>query len=226
MNNIWMNLEIEYYSFYELAKIMLPKCEYEVFKIKDELVNAAITMPKQFGNNQLLIPRFHYVTNAEEKDILADAWDENKQYEVEAMPYGFYFPDCPLYLMNRVIPGGFDKIIEQKIEKYYYEDNCLILNKRLLYQAVFIILHEYGHYLSYKRFGGDKVAYAKHVYETKRSFREYERILKDKIQIITDDENRERLLIYRNGAEEKFADDYALEHLEEAVQLASSIMNN
>lgn len=223
MNSIWMNLGIEDYSFYELAKNILPKCEYEIFRISEEVVNAAILMPKRFENSQMLVPRFHYVTKNEQQDILDGKWKTDIKYELEIMPYGFYFPDCALRFLGRVIPGGFDPIIEQKIEKYYYEDGCLVINKRMLYFAVFIILHEYGHYISFKKYDGDKAAYARHIYDSKEEFRKYENILKDKTKI-SREENDERLLIYRNGEEEKFADNYALEHLEDAVQEAISII--
>lgn len=223
MNSIWMNLGIEDFSFWELAKIIIPKCEFEVFSIKEECVYAAIMKPNEFGNNELLIPRFHYVTREEQNDILAGIWDASKKYELDIMPYGFYFPDCPLRFLKRVIPGGFDEIIEKQIEQYFYEDNCLVFNKKLLYMSVFIILHEYGHYISYKNFNSNKVAYANHVYEAKKSFLAYENILKEK-SVVSQEEKHERLVIYRSGEEEAFADIYAIEHLEESVQYAISIL--
>ena len=223
MNSIWMNLGIEDFSFLELAKIIIPKCEFEVFSIKEECVYAAIMKPNEFGNNEILVPRFHYVTKKEQDDILSDVWDENKKYELDIMPYGFYFPDCPLRFLKRVIPGGFDEIIENKIKNYFYESNCLVFNKRLLYMSVFIILHEYGHYISYKSFNSNKVAYAKHVYEAKKSFITYENMLKDK-GVVSKEEMLERLVLYRSGEEEAFADQYAIEHIEESVQSVISIL--
>lgn len=145
------------------------------------------------------------------------------RHGAKEMQFGFYFPDCPLRLLGKVLPGGFDKVIDTKIENNFYEGNCLVFNERLLYRAIFIILHEYGHYVSYKCFDEDKVAYVKHVYDSKTEFREYEKELNNKLKI-TEEECMKRLQIYRDGKEEKFADDYALERLEETVQLTLSIL--
>lgn len=223
MNSIWMNLEIETYSFLQLAKDIIPECEYPVYGRDKNAIVATLQAGTKELQYKFLIPRFHYITGVEERAIFDGVWDETTDYESSEMPYGFYFPDCELSMLKNVLPGGFDEVIDKLIESNFYEDNCLVFNKQLLYRAVFIILHEYGHYISYKKCSFGKVRFAHFVHDSKQKFREVDEELRKKASI-TKEEQFMRLQVYRNCPDEKEADDYAFAHLEAAVQCAIQCM--
>lgn len=213
MNSIWMNLGIEEYNFIKLARLIISVDEYPV-----RAIPKTIYLGIQGKNDSLKIPRFHCLTKAEETDILGGNWDKEKNYENEFLPYGFYFPNCKLKELKYFLPGGFDEIIDEKLDSFFWENNCLIFNKQLLYRAVFIILHEYGHYLSYKKYSFDKEKYARFVYDSKQEFYQLKEKLQKKNEISKEDEYQYKLK-YRNCEDEKEADDFALANIENTVQM-------
>ena len=142
----WINLGIEECNYLDLASFIIGDCEFEVRSIPNILGQAGEIAIRK---TNLLNPRFYCATTEEIEDILNEKWNKEKIYNVD-MPYGFYFPNCTINMLERKVPEIFDKTITSKIEKYFWEGTRLDFYKKWLYVAVFIVLHEYGHYLAYK----------------------------------------------------------------------------
>ena len=212
---VWVKLGIQELNFLEMAKLIIPECEFPVYASKSF---SGIELAKKEVRHKALCPRFHYITKAEEQDILTDRWDKTKSYADDFMPYGFYFPDYSLGEVQRICPGICDEVIDSMIEANFYEGNCLVVDKRLLYRMVFVVLHEYGHYLTYKKMNFDKVSYGKFVYASKKDFHEERKRLENNLQR-TKEEIYHNQVTYRKSADEKEADEYALENLEATVQI-------
>ena len=211
--NSWINLGLDECNFLDLAKFIIGDCEFEVRSIENPFgeVGELIMREKGFWN-----PRFFCFTKKEQEDVIIGQWKEDKIYN-EDLPYGFYFPNCTINMLEHKVPEIFDETIVNKIKGYFFEDSRLDFYKRWLYVAVFTILHEYGHYLAYKRMKFDKVKYVKYTIDAQRPRIEMQERLKDKGNI-TERDNLELKKIYRECVDEKEADDYALEHLEETMQ--------
>ena len=120
--------------------------------------------------------------------------------------------------VQRICPGIGDEVIDSMIEANFYEGNCLVVDKRLLYRMFFVVLHEYGHYFTYKKMSFDKVSCGKFVYASKKDFREERKRLENNLQR-TKEEIYHNQVTYRKSADEKEADEYALENLEATVQI-------
>lgn len=209
----WINLGIEKCNYLDLAKFIIGDCEFEVRSIPNLYGLAGEIAMLGTG---LLKPRFFCFTNEEKEDVLSGQWREDKIY-TEELSYGFYFPNCTIDMLEKKVPEIFDETIISKIEKYFYDGAKLDFYKRWLYVAVFVVLHEYGHYLTYKRMEFDKVKYVKYTIDAQRPRIEMEERLKAKGNI-TEREYHELKKIYRECIDEKEADDYTLEHLEETMQ--------
>lgn len=231
--NTWINLNIENCSFVELAKYIIPKCEFEVRSYKKEFTDVILKLASNgmgykagLSHERIkkmqydaFVPKFFYATKEEERDILAGSWDCEKNYEVSEMPYGFYFPDYSLGDLKRVYPGIFDPVVDKMITPLYKERNGDILfPKQLLYRCVFIILHEYGHYVDYKNFS-NKASYAEYVYKSKAPVRDFQEKYKNG-QIHEENPNLQEKIIYRECSDERAADDYALKNLDSAIMSA------
>lgn len=219
MDSRWIQGKIEEFSFLELAKIVLPSTEFPVFSYP--YVQEA-TLPNMEKMRANMIPRFHYSTKEEEQAILSGNWDAEKNYENSEMPYGFYFIDVPLGELSRYFPTWFnDKNIDELIKSYYTEeDGNICFSKKTLTKAVFCILHEYGHYLDYKRLGKEQVALW--IYDAKSIFREHELKIKEMQEqgTLTKEIYESREKIYRNCEDEYSADMYALSQLRNKVREA------
>lgn len=178
-----------------------------------------------------LQPRFHYVTKEEEKAILDGSWDSSHSYEDEIMKYGFYFPDAPIGQLDRLFPSWFrDPCVDELVRSFYVEDSGEVyFARKYLTTAVFCILHEYGHYVDFKRFES-KDQYALWIYDAKKPLRDYDSEIKQLSESgqLTGEEfevrNRQRRNIYRECADEKSADNYALSLLECKVNEAFQII--
>lgn len=224
MDSRWIQGKIEEYSFLELAKILLPSTEFSTFSYPCVQVAMLPDMEKIRKN---MIPRFHYVTKEEEQAIFNRNWNAEKNYENSEMLYGFYFVDVPLGQLARNFPDWFkDKAIDELIKPYYTEeDGSICFSKKILTTAVFCILHEYGHYLDYKRLGKEQaVLWA---CEAKKPFIEIDSKFKqmNKQGTVTKELYEKRKIVYRNCEDEHSADMYALSHLREKVIEAFEYIN-
>ena len=217
----WINLGIDECNYLDLAKFIIGDCEFEVRSIENPFGKYGEQIMREKG---LLNPRFVCFTNKEQEDILNGKWEEDKNYS-EDMPYGFYFPNCTIIMLEREVPGIFDETITSKIEKYFCDGKKIDLYKRCLYVAVFVVLHEYGHYLTYKRMKFNKVKYVKYTLDAQRPCIEMKERLKARGNI-TEEDNRQLKNIYRECIDEKEADEYALENLEETMQKVVSYLQS
>lgn len=228
MDNRWLQEDVERYSFLELAKKILPASEFPVLSylgMKYYLIPGAEKL------RESIRPQFYYVTKEEEKAILAGSWDSLYNYENETMKYGFYFPDAPIGQLNHLFPSWFrDPCVDELIRPFYVEDSGEVyFIKKYLTMAVFSILHEYGHYVDLKRFES-KDQYALWIYDAKKPLRDYDSETKQLSESgkLTGEEfevrNRQRRNIYRECADEKSADNYALSLLECKVNEAFQII--
>lgn len=218
MNN-WINLGIENCNYLDLAKFIIGDCEFEVRSIPNPYGDLGESIMRK---KHLLTPRFLCFTEKERTDILNGQWTEDKIYDKE-LSYGFYFPNCTINMLEKTVPEIFDETITSKIEKYFYEDTRLDFYKRWLYVAVFIVLHEYGHYLTYKRMAFDKVKFVKYTMDAQQPRIDMEERLKVKGNV-TEMEYYQLKEIYRECIDEKEADDYALEQLEDTIQKVISYL--
>lgn len=216
---------IEEYSFLMLAQKLLPETEFPIVSYPNLEIYLKPGMEKY---QKLLVPRFHYATKKEEKDILNGCWKKDKDYEDAYMKYGFYFPDVPIGKLELLFPEWFcDSYVDNLIRSFYTEENGNVYpSKKALVTAVFIILHEFGHYLDYKKRGSTE-SYAKWVYTVKKPFR----VNDDEIRtlsaagMLTKERYYERWKVYRECEDEKSADMYALENLEKKMIKALNIIN-
>lgn len=219
MDSRWILGKIEEYSFLELAKALLPDTEFPV------LTYPYIQTVLQFNLREMkihLVPKFYFVSKQEKQDILDGIWNENKNYEDKENPYGFYFVDVQIGKLGYYFPEWFkDKAIDRLIRPYYEETNGnIIFAKRQLTTAVFCILHEYGHYLDYKKLGKKEMTIW--VHEAKIPVKAYD----EKIRLLnaqgklTEAICEERNMLYRECEDEHSADIYALSHLKGKVNEA------
>lgn len=209
--SIWLEIDITDINSFALAKAILPQCEYPVRCLKPNEVRDILKTKNESLIHKLLVPRFHYVTKEEEKDILNGVWDENKKYDEGFMPYGLYFPYLSIADSFLVIPNLRNTSIDKLLEPHYTEeDGSYILQKQMLCRTVFTILHEFGHYISYKKFHNKK-DYALFVHKSKEKYSEYCKSVRNgEIRPCTETQND----LYRNAADEYEADHYALESLD------------
>lgn len=216
MDSRWIQGKIEEFSFLELAKIVLPSTEFPVFSYKYMQEALLSNMEKM---RAIMIPRFYYATKEEEQAILSGKWNGEKNYENSEMPYGFYFVDVPLGQLTRYFPDWFNnKSIDDLIKPYYVEkDGKMYFAKKTLTTAVFIILHEYGHYLDYKRLGKKQMVLWEN--EAKKDFKEYESELKLRKKL-TKEIRIEHQKLYRQCEDEYSAELYALSKLKKTVSNA------
>ena len=217
--SIWLNIDIANINFFELAKAILPKCEYQIRCFKPNEVMDIFKIKDESLRHQLLVPRFHYCTQEEEDDILNNVWDENKKYDDGSMPYGLYFPCLSIGDSFRKIPNLKNESIDKLLVPYYTEeDGSYIFSKQMLYRTVFIILHEFGHYVSSKHFQNKK-DYALFVLKSKENYMKYFNSAKNgEINPCSATQND----LYRNAAAEHEADIYALENLDLYINKALS----
>lgn len=212
----WYNLGIEDCNYYELAKFIIPEdCEFPI-RYKD---NFPISDIYSFQNSERpkYAPQFVFMSKQEAKDLLNGVWDENKVYtQDEDMPCGIYFPNCTLKVAERYFPEFCNETVDRKLEQYFYENNYLMFAKRCLYRTVFYILHEYGHYQLYKRLGS-KIAYYNFFCKEKIEYNKKVEAYEESLNKTKEEEDRLHQL-YRELPDEKEADDYALEHLEETME--------
>lgn len=221
----WLQGKIEEFSFLYLAQALLPETEFPIVSYPGLEHYLALGVEKY---RKALIPRFHYVTKQEERDILNGCWEANKDYEDINMKYGFYFPDVPIGELSKLFPVWFcDQFVDNLIKSYYTEDNgSIYLSKKKLVTAVFIILHEFGHYLDYKKMESTE-AFAKWVYNAKAPFRANETEIMElhKSGTLTEERYNTRWKVYRDCDDEKSADTYALENLEAKTAEALEIIS-
>ena len=211
--------KIEEYSFLELAKAMLPDMEFPIMSYP--YIREAM-LPNMESLRAKMIPRFHYITKDEEQDILNGNWNAKKNYENSEMPYGFYFLDVQIGKLGYYFPEWFkDKAIDTLIKPYYEEANGnIVFAKMQLTTAVFCILHEYGHYLDYKKLGKEEMTIW--VHEAKNPVKANDEKIRSLnaqgklTKAICEERNR----LYRQCADEHSADIYALSHLKEKVNEA------
>lgn len=219
VDNRWIQGNIENYSFLSLAKLLLPETEYPILSYPHL---ESFLLPGAEKIRDAIIPRFHCVSKMEYEDIKDNSVDHNKEYD-EELSYGFYFPDVSLGELGYFFPKWFvDPCVEEIIRRFYTEeDETVYIAKRILVSAVFIILHEFGHYLNYKTCE-TKEEYVEWVYESKTPLRKIEDEIKKQSDnpVIMKELLDLRLKIYRECEEEHLADLYALDHLEEKVQEA------
>ena len=226
MDNIWVQKDIENYSFYALAKDILPKTEYQIrtYPFPWEIQELG-KEPGDLG----VIPQFYYVSKEEEKSILSGTWSSNINYESELMPYGFYFINLPLIYIDTFFKSWFaNEQVDALVKPYYTSSNGLVMySRKLLATAVFIILHEYGHYLDYKKFGSTKKYYL-WSYDAKKEFREYEKEIGmlSSTHELTEEHLKKRNEMYRQCKDENSADQYALRNLEQKVEEALNHIPN
>lgn len=220
----WGQCNIEEYSFLSLAQSILPETEFPVVSypgLEHFLVPGAEEYRKE------LVPRFHYATKQEERDILDGCWKPDKDYEDVNMKYGFYFPDVPIGKLEVLFSDWFcDPFVDNLVKPYYVENNgCVYFSKKRLVTAVFIILHEFGHYLDYSKFGSTE-SFAKWVYDAKAPFRENDaEIMKlHEAGELTKERYNARGKVYRECEDEKSADMYALENLQAKTTEALEII--
>lgn len=227
MDNRWIQGKIEDYSFMILAKKILPTTEFPIRSY--QFARESLNLPNMESIREKMIPQFFYITKEEEQAIFNDTWDVKKDYEHEIMKYGFYFPDVPLGSLEREFKSWFvNKAIDDMLKSYYTEDNGMIcFSKKLLVKTVFCILHEYGHYMDYKKFKTKKEL-ALWIYNVKEPYRKIDEYAK-KMNMegnLTDEIIQERYRIYRQCEDEYSADCYALSNLENTVDRALDIIWN
>lgn len=144
------------------------------------------------------------------------------------MKYGFYFPDVPIGKLEVLFSDWFcDPFVDNLVEPYYTEDDgSFYFSKKRLVTAVFIILHEFGHYLDYKKFGSTE-SFAKWVYDAKAPFREndVEIMALHQAGTLTEERYKARYKVYRDCDDEKSADMYALENLQAKTAEALEIIS-
>ena len=221
MDTRWFSGAIEMTSYLKLAEFLLPETE---FPVRSYPVSMDLLLPKYEDiRNDFMLPRFHYATSEEEEAIHAETWKSSVDYNQPDFPYGFYFIDVPIGCLRTHFSLWFNnKQVDELVKPYYLEeDGSCILSKQILTIAVFSILHEYGHYLDYKKFDS-KVEFAKWIYESKQPFREYDESilkLKERNQL-TEDYYNKRWLVYRQCQDERSADVYAINNLQENVSKA------
>lgn len=221
----WLKDNIDEFSFLSLAQKLLPETEFPIVSYPGL---EYYLVPGAEKCRQALIPRFHYATKQEEKDILSGCWLADKDYEDTNMKYGFYFPDVPIGSLERLFPSWFcDSNVDSLIKTYYTEsDGSVYFSKKKLVTAVFIILHEFGHYLDYKKMESTE-AFAKWVYNAKAPFRADETEIMElhKNGTLTEERYNTRWKIYRDCEDEKSADTYALENLQAKTAEALKIIS-
>lgn len=221
----WLKDNIEEFSFLSLAQKLLPETEFPIVSYPG-LEHYLVPGAEKY--RQTLIPRFHCVTKQEEKDILNGCWLSDKDYEDSNMKYGFYFPDVPIGSLGRLFPDWFcDPYVDKLVKPYYTEANgSIFISKKRLVTAVFIILHEFGHYLDYKKHDSIKT-FAQWVYHAKTPFRENdaEIIALNKAGMLTEERYNARWKVYRECDDEKSADMYALENLQAKTAEALEIIS-
>ena len=227
MDSKWIQGRIEEYSFYRLAKQILPESEFPVLSYP--FAKESLMSSKMESMREKMIPQFLYITKKEEQAIFDGTWNENTDYEHEIMKYGFYFVDVPLGNLDISFKSWFcDQIIDDMLKPYYSEDDgSICFSKRLLVKAVFCILHEYGHYVDYKKFNSKKEL-AMWIYKAKEPYRRIDTYVckMNREGHLTEGLLKERRSVYRNWKDEDSADQYALNYLNEMIDKAiDSIWN-
>lgn len=221
----WLQGNIEEYSFLSLAQKVLPETEFPIVSYPGLCY---YLVPGAEKYRKALIPRFHYATKQEEQDIFDECWSADKDYEDANMKYGFYFPDVPIGKLEVLFPEWFcDPYVDELVKPYYTEDTGVVyFSKKRLVTAVFIILHEFGHYLDYKRFGSTE-SFAKWVYASKEPFRENdaEIMALHEAGALTEEGYKARWKVYRDCDDEKSADTYALTNLQAKTAEALEIIS-
>lgn len=226
MDNIWVQKDIENYSFYALAKDILPKTEYQIrtYPFSWEILKSG-----RESDVLGVIPQFYYVSKEEENAILSGTWLPNINYECELMPYGFYFIDLPLIYIDTFFKSWFaNEQVDALVKPYYTSSNGLVMySRKLLATAVFIILHEYGHYLDYKKLGS-KEKYCLWVYNAKKKYRAYDNEIRmlSSTHELTEEHLKKRNEMYRQCKDENSADQYALRNLKQKIEEALNHIPN
>ena len=87
MDSKWIQGRIEEYSFYRLAKQILPESEFPVLSYP--FAKKSLMSSKMESMREKMIPQFLYITKKEEQAIFDGTWNENTDYEHEIMKYGF-----------------------------------------------------------------------------------------------------------------------------------------
>ena len=227
MDSKWIQGRIEEYSFYRLAKQILPESEFPVLSYP--FAKESLMSSKMESMREKMIPQFLYITKKEEQAIFDGTWNENTNYEHEIMKYGFYFVDVPLGNLDISFKSWFcDQIIDDMLKPYYSEDDgSICFSKRLLVKAVFCILHEYGHYVDYKKFNSKKEL-AMWIYKAKEPYRRIDTYVckMNREGHLTEELLKERRRVYRNCKDEYSADQYALNYLNEMIDKAIDIIWN
>lgn len=225
MDHRWLQGDIEEYSFLSLAQKILPETEFPIVSYPGLDYFLA---PGAEKYREILSPRFHYATKQEEQDILNGCWTTDKDYEDANMKYGFYFPDVPIGKLEVLFSDWFcNPFVDNLVKPYYTEENgSIYFSKKRLVTAVFIILHEFGHYLDYKKFGSTE-SFAKWVYDAKAPFRENDAEIMALHQAgtLTEERYKARYKVYRDCDDEKSADMYALENLQAKTAEALEIIS-
>lgn len=227
MDSKWLQGKIEEYSFLRLAKQVLPESEFPILSYP--FAKEALMSSKMELMREKMIPQFLYITKSEEQAIFDGTWNANTDYEHRIMKYGFYFVDVPLGNLDISFKSWFcDLVIDDMLKPYYSEDDgSICFSKRLLVKAVFCILHEYGHYVDYKKFNSKKEL-AMWIYKAKEPYRKMDTYVRKMNQEghLTDELLKERCRVYRSCEDEYSADQYALRHLNEMVDKALEIIWN
>lgn len=159
---------------------------------------------------------FKCISDTEVKDILEGKHDINKQYDNSDI--GIYFPQMDIHNYFKLEINRNPVAIEVHINNIL-EKIEISVNEYPLMWVIYCILHEYGHYLHFQKSNLTSFDYSNRHKE--------ERIKDDKIvnyiKGIPDDMPFKLLIakdyhknIYMKYSDEKYADEYAMEHIVEA----------
>ena len=85
MDSKWIQGRIEEYSFYRLAKQILPESEFPVLSYP--FAKESLMSSKMESMREKMIPQFLYITKKEEQAIFDGTWNENIQIYFEVIKF-------------------------------------------------------------------------------------------------------------------------------------------
>ncbi len=159
------------------------------------------------------------IMGVEEKNaLIKGTHDQKKKYNNEDL--GLYFPDVDIEEYLQLERNRNPMAIESRMNEISYITRVYIKEYSLVL-AIYSVLHEYGHWIYFKNSKKTSYEYC----EMERKIRQPHKELLKKIYEMNDCDPMKRILgekyneeIYSKYPSEKFADEYAKEHILEALE--------
>jgi len=166
-----------------------------------------------------------HITNEELDDYNKKICLNEKKYDDSEL--GIYIADITIDEMydlehNRN-PVNLQKVLDDISDLFMVE----IAEEELIY-AIYVILHEVGHWVNFKASGKPSLEYALWDWELKKEYKQYV----NEVRKIPDDSSKKlefakiAVINYKNIPSEKAADTYAFENIEEKLKLVRKYIDN